>query len=335
METVTYNLEEKRLREEIVKRKAKRVLIQLPEGLKREGPHLAAIVEKTGALAIVSADPCYGACDLATSEAKNLNADLVVHYGHTEMIKQAGVPVVYIEARANAHVEDTVRKAMRRLKNWNHIGVTTTVQHIHQINQVRELLLEAGKTVAVGDSGSVKYAGQIVGCNYSNAKSISKDVDGFLFVGGGRFHALGVALATMKPTVVADPYEKKAYCLEDEAKKLFKQRWANISEARKAKNFGILVGLKTGQKRLAEAIEIKKKFERKGKEALLLTLKEITPETLMEFPNIDAFVNTACPRLALDNSSKFRKPFINLNEALVALGEITWEELWQKGWFEN
>ncbi|MEA2089981.1 MAG: diphthamide biosynthesis enzyme Dph2 [Thermoproteota archaeon] len=335
METAIYNLEENRLREEIIKRKAKRVLIQLPEGLKREGPHLATFVEKTGALAVVSADPCYGACDLATSEAESLNADLIVHYGHTEMMKREGVSAIYIEARANIDVEDAVRKAIPCLKNWERVGLTTTVQHIHQINKARELLLEAGKIVTIGDLGRVKYAGQVIGCNFSNAKSISKDVDAFLFVGGGRFHGLGVALATMKPTIIADPYGKRAFSLEGEAKKILKQRWANISEAKKAKNFGVLIGLKTGQQRLGEAIRIKEKFEKMGRNALLLALKEITPQALMEFPTIDAFVNTACPRLALDNVSKFRRPFINWNEALVVLGEMNWEELWEKGWFEN
>lgn len=335
METATYNLEEKRLREEIIKREAKRVLIQLPEGLKHKGLHLALLVEETGALAIVSADPCYGACDLATSEARSLNADLIVHYGHTEMMKQEGVSTIYIEARANIDVEDAVRKAIPCLKNWKRVGLTTTVQHVHQINKARELLLETGKTVAIGDLGRVKYAGQVIGCDYSNAKSISKDVDALLFVGGGRFHALGVALATMKPTIIADPYEKTAFSLEGEAKKMLKQRWANISEAKKAENFGVLIGLKTGQQRLTEAIKIKEKFETMGKKALLLALKEITPQALMAYPTIDAFVNTACPRLALDNVSKFRKPFINLSEALVVLGEMSWEELWEKGWFGN
>ena len=64
-----FDFEEERIKQEIVKLGAKRVLLQLPEGLKPEGPRLATLVEKTGALPIISADPCYGACDLATDEA--------------------------------------------------------------------------------------------------------------------------------------------------------------------------------------------------------------------------------------------------------------------------
>jgi 2-(3-amino-3-carboxypropyl)histidine synthase len=97
-----FDLEEERLKHEIAKYEAKRVLIQLPDGLKSEAPRLAKIVEKAGAMPIISADPCYGACDLATAEAESLNIDLIVHYGHAKLLKYEKVPTVYIEAKGDA-----------------------------------------------------------------------------------------------------------------------------------------------------------------------------------------------------------------------------------------
>jgi len=335
MKTTSFDLEEKRLKKEISKRKTKTVLLQLPEGLKAEAPHLANLIEEAGALAIVSADPCYGACDLALPDAESLGADLVVHYGHSSQIKQERVPTIYIEAKAKISVTEVVKKAISLLEPWSSIGLVTTVQHVHKLNEAKNLLLEAGKTVAIGDAGLVKYAGQVIGCDFSNAKSVSEEVDAFLFVGGGRFHAIGVALATAKPTIIADPYEKRAYSIHDEVPKILKQRWASISEAKRAENFGVLIGLKSGQKRVREAVKIKEKLQKNGRKATLLALKEITSNTLMQFPNIDAFVNTACPRLSLDDTPSFLKPILSLNEALVMLGEMDWEELCRKGWFES
>ena len=329
----TFDLEETRLRKEITKRGAKLILVQLPEGLKAEGPRLAAIAEEAGALAIVSADPCYGACDLALADAESLGADLIIHYGHSPQIKQERVPTIYIEARAKINVKEAVKKAIPLLKHWNSIGLVTTVQHIHTLNEAKESLLKAGKTVAIGDAGQAKYAGQVTGCDYSNAKSVSKEVDAFLFIGGGRFHAIGVALATAKPTIIADPYEKRAYPIHDEVQRILKQRWASISEAKKAEKFGILIGLKSGQKKVKEAMEAKEKLEKSGKKATLLALREITPEALMQFPPIDAFVNTACPRVSLDDASKFPKPVLTFEETLVVVGEMNWEKLCRKGWF--
>ena len=335
MPSTTFDLEEKRLKREIRNRKAKLILIQLPEGLKNHCSRLAAVVEEAGALAIVSADPCYGACDLPIVEAERLGVDLIVHYGHSEMLKQTEFSTLYLEAKAKVSVKGVVRKAVSILKPWRRIGLVTTVQHAHRLDEARETLLQAGKIVAVGDAGRLKYPGQVVGCDYSNAKAVSKEVDVFLFVGGGKFHALGVALATAKPTVVADPYERRAFSIEDEAATMLKRRWASIHQTRHAEEIGILVGLKHGQKRLDQALSLRRLVEDAGKKATCFALKEITPEVLMQFPTIDAFVNTACPRLSLDDAREFGKPLLTPNELLVALGELEWEELCRKGWFEN
>jgi len=335
MKTSIFDLEEERLKEEIKKRGSKRVLIQLPEGLKAEGPRLASIAEKMGAVAFVSADPCYGACDLAVQEAESLGVDLLVHYGHSEMMPQQRVPTIYVEARTAVSVKPAVKKALPLLKPWKHIGLVTTVQHVDMLDEARATLLKAGKSVTVGDAGRLKHPGQVIGCDYSNATAVSKDVDAFLFVGGGRFHAVGVGLATSKPTIVADPYEQRAYSVDNEVQKITKQRWASIQGAEKVEHFGVLVGLKSGQKRTEEAMHVKEKLMKKGKKATLLTLREVTPEALMQFPTIEAFVNTACPRISLDDATRFKRPVLTIKEALVVVGELTWEGLLKKGWFEG
>lgn len=330
-----FDFEEERVKQEITKLGAKRVLIQLPEGLKPEGPRLARIVEKTGALPIVYVDPCYGACDLATAEAESLGVDLIIHYGHAKLLKFERVPTIYVEARATVKVDDAVDKALPLLEKWHKVGLATTVQHVQTLDNVKEILLHAGKTVIIGDAGHMNYPGQVIGCDYTNAKSIARDVEAFLFVGGGRFHALGVALSTSKPTIVADPYEKRAYSVNEEARKILRQQWASIDEAKKAKIFAVLVGLKSGQKRLEKALDIKEKLEKGGRKSHLFAVSEVTPEVLMGFPTVDAYVNTACPRISLDNASKFQKPVLTINEALVAVGELSWEGLCRKGLFES
>ena len=330
-----FDLEEERVKQEIAKLGAKRVLLQFPEGLKSEASKLAKMVEKLGAIAIVSADPCYGACDVATAEAESLGADLVVHYGHSKMLKHERVPTVYVEARAVLNVDSAVRKALPFLSRWRRIGLVTTVQHVQTLDHVKEMLLREGKTVVVGEAGRVSYAGQVIGCDYSNAKSVAKDVDAFLFVGGGRFHALGVGLSTSKPTIVADPYGGNAFSIDEEAKRVLKSRWANIEEAKKSKSFGILVGLKPKQQRFEEALQLKATLEQDGRAALLLAIREITPEALAGFPQIEAFVDTACPRVAVDDATRFRRPVLTVNEALVVTGKTTWDELCKKGLFES
>jgi len=334
----TFDLEERRLAKEVKRRGSKLVLIQLPEGLKPQGPRLAEVIEKTGAVAIISADPCYGACDLAEEEAKSLNADLLVHFGHSQILhadKRGRVPTIYVEAKAKMSLGATLKKALPLIKHWRSIGLVTTIQHARHLGEAREVLLAAGKSVAVGDVGRLSYAGQVIGCDFSNAHAVAKDVDAFLCICGGRFHAIGVALATSKPTVVADPYEARAYSVDCDADLVRKQRWASIRDAAKGQRFGVLIGLKSGQKRLEKALQISRKLQQAAKKPTLLAVREVTPESLMQYPSIDAYVNTACPRLSLDDATRFSKPVLTMNEALVVTGEFTWDQLLREGWFED
>jgi 2-(3-amino-3-carboxypropyl)histidine synthase len=332
---IGFDLEQERIKQEIIKICAKHVLLQMPEGLKPEAPKIAEIIEKSGAVAIILADPCYGACDIAVSEAESLDVDLIVHFGHARMVKHEQVPTIYVEARATVRVDKAVELSLPLLSEYSTVGFATSVQHLQTLSQTREILTRAGKTVIVGNTGQIGYPGQVSGCNYSNVKSIVNEVEAFLFVGGGIFHALGIALSTSKPTIIADPYDSRAYSISAEVQKILRQRFASIQEAKNAKTFGIFVGLKPGQKHLDGALKVKELAEKNGKTAYLLAAREINPETLLEFPSIDAYVNTACPRVSLEATGKFGKPVLTVNEFMVVCGEFSWERMLKKGLFEN
>ncbi len=334
MSSNAFDFDEERLITEIQKRKPKRVFVQLPEGLKTYGSKLASIIEETGVTAIISADPCYGACDIASFEAENVGADLIIHYGHSDMEVKTTLPTVYIEVKSKVKIKRAVKKGIKLLGNWSKIGLVTTIQHVHILDEVKKLLLEAGKDPIIGDAGKLN-AGQVLGCDYSNARIVSKSVEAFLFIGGGGFHPLGVVFATGKPTVNADPFEKRAYRINTDVSKFLRIRWANILEMKNAKNVGVLIGLKPGQQRIKKALELKSLIEESGKKAILLAVREITPEVLMQFPSIDGFINTACPRLSLDNIEGFHSPLLTPKEALVMLGKMQWEKLCKEGLFEN
>jgi len=333
-----FDFEEEKITQEILRLGAKRVLIQMPQGLKSEAPRIAEIVEKNGGggtLAIISADSCYGACDIANDEAINIGADMIIHFGHSKFVKHTSVPTVYVETRALINTKEALEKALPLLTNYSKIGLATSVQHIHTLNETYDFLVHAGKTVILGEAGHTEYAGQVIGCDYSNVKSIVDEVDAYLFVGGGIFHALGISLSTSKPTIVVDPYDNRAFSVNNNAQKILKQHWACIEQAKNAKNIGIIIGLKLGQKRFEDALKIKELIEKHGKTAHLIAIREVTPESLLEFPTIEAYVNTACPRISLDAPEKFTKPILTINEFMVAIGEATWQNMLKKGLFEN
>lgn len=87
LKDLEYNLELDKVAKEIKKKKAKRVLIQLPDGFK---PYATAILDelksktKNSTEFFVWFDSCYGACDIPISESSSLGIDLIVQFGHSE-----------------------------------------------------------------------------------------------------------------------------------------------------------------------------------------------------------------------------------------------------------
>ncbi len=102
-----YQLEEAKLVEAIRRRGSKRILLQMPEGLKPIGFKLAKLLEKEiGVEVFVSGDPCYGACDLALDPKAHVHADLLVHIGHAEIPGEFPEEnVLYLEAHADVPIE--------------------------------------------------------------------------------------------------------------------------------------------------------------------------------------------------------------------------------------
>ncbi|MDI6860008.1 MAG: diphthamide biosynthesis enzyme Dph2, partial [Methanocellales archaeon] len=179
-----------------------------------------------------------------------------------------------------------------------------------------------GKTCIIGKGDSrVKHGGQILGCNFSAARV---DVDEFIYLGSGNFHPLGVTLATSKRVIIADPISNEVREVEPEP--ILRQRHTIIAKALDAKTFGIIVSTKSAQTRMELAERLQEKALRKGLEAHLISMDEITPERLLSF-KADAFVNTACPRIAIDDAALFKMPMLTPIEFEIILGERSWDDI--------
>lgn len=73
-----YDLELDRIVSEIKKTKAKKVLLQFPDGLKPYAPEIVRYLkEKTSSEIRIWLGSCFGACDIPTSDS-----DLVIQFGH-------------------------------------------------------------------------------------------------------------------------------------------------------------------------------------------------------------------------------------------------------------
>ncbi|MBD3172824.1 diphthamide biosynthesis enzyme Dph2 [Candidatus Bathyarchaeota archaeon] len=332
-----YDLELDRVTSEIMERGAQKILLQLPDGMRPFAFQLVEAIERaTYVTVLLSGDSCYGACDIALNQARELGVDLIVHYGHTEMVEVSEVPVIYVHARIDIDVDRLVKAVLPVLKEYRAVGLTTTTQHAHQITEIKEKLSEKEVIVVVGQGGGkTPLNGQILGCSYVTTISIVKEVDAYLYVGGGKFHPIGIVMSTSKPVVTANPFNEKVSLIsEEDLMGIAKKRMAAITMAKNAKVFGILVSSKPGQNKLDEAQRLEEKIKKQGKKAVIIYLDEIRAEHVNNYSEPEILVNTACPRIAIDGIEGINRPMITVKEIEVALGIREWESLWGNSYLE-
>jgi 2-(3-amino-3-carboxypropyl)histidine synthase len=308
---------------EIKRLKARVVALQVPEGLKKRAYQFAEDIEaKSEAEVLVVAEPCFGACDIPSSLFGMVDA--VVNVGHSPIPSlKLSKPVIFVPARSKVPVSDQLKKSVGML--IEPVGVLATAQHLTELEEAIEGLESMGVKTKVGEGDSrISHVGEVLGCNYTAATSIAKDVNSYILIGSGSFHAIGVHLATGKKVVVLDPNLEEPREIDQVKDKILRQRHATIERAENARIFGIIVGEKVGQRRLRRAKELRKLLRWKKKDAALILMDRFDPEKLRSM-GFDAYVSTACPRIAIDDVAMYDKPLLTPQELEIVLGVRKWE----------
>ena len=270
----TWDYELDRIVEAAEKRDAQKIGLQFPEGLKRRAPHVAddlrgLLPEETTVM--ISGKPCYGACDLDTYMMRR--TDVFVHFGHSPM-KQSE-KIIYVPLFSNVEVTPIMEDSLAKLADpadRSDVGLVTTAQHMNKFDEMREWLEARGYTVHTrrGDD-RLTNEGQVLGCNYASADI---DAEQVLYVGGGKFHPLGLAMEHPDKTVViADPVNNVVTIADTD--KFLKQRYGAVHRAMDADTWGVVFCTKIGQGRWDVAREIVDANE----DAYLITLDELSFDT--------------------------------------------------------
>ena len=340
------------------------IALQVPEGLKMQALEMMDEIEdESAAKVVLAADPCYGACDLVHDKMRAMGVELVAHMGHSQMNIDSGMPTEFIPVTYDGEpgLEEVLpiisshrELAISRIKNMkeiqdvnkegsmeifldavgrispltNHkLGLVGSIQHLHLLEEYKFRLEKLGFEVEIPVGGDrLSFPGQVLGCNYSGD---SPEIGHYLFLGSGDFHPIGLVLHTGKPLAILDPYTDEAREMSlSVIERILRQRFGLIMAIDGAQSFGILIGEKPGQMRRNLAIRMKRLLKKHGKKGYLLALDHVGPELINFYP-VDAFVNTACPRIAIDDSTRYEKPLITPYELEVSLGEKKWETGYQ------
>jgi len=301
------------------KMKAKKVLLQIPEGLKTNTENIVKELEQNGLIVITSMDPCFGACDIKPNEAELMKCDAVLHIGHTKFVEKNDKKIIYAPLNYKlTNLEEIKTKITHYLldNNFSYIGIVTTAQYLHYLPELKKHL-EKNKIKIEITNGKRVENGQVLGCNYSSANGKAKTI---LYFGDGLFHPLGIHFGTKKEVIIFDPILGTIKTLDKEKNNFLRKRFLLIEKAKEGKSFAILVSTKIGQNRISIAEKIKKELEAAGKKVFICSMDYISEEKLLGL-EVDVLVNTACPRLSIDDFASYKKPLLNYNEVKYVLGK--------------
>jgi 2-(3-amino-3-carboxypropyl)histidine synthase len=294
MDNFTINL--KKLKNLIEQKRAKKIYLQLPEGLITRAVRFVDEIEAMGVQVILSAERCFGACDLRPTEAAMLGCDLIVHVGHKKFYRPTtDFPVLYFEWPIDVELNAEKLKTELAKLCEQRVGLLSSVQYSHLLPRIAKILEELGKKTHI--------LGEVLGCTKDICTKGTETIDALLFVGSGTFHPTGINHGQLYFFDLERMELRRILNAE-------KRRWAQIARASEAHIFGILISSKPGQFDPETALDVKRKLEERNKKACLLIMDEITNDKL-ERLGFDAYVNTACPRLV---ENVFNKPIINAED---------------------
>ncbi|KAI5626712.1 2-(3-amino-3-carboxypropyl)histidine synthase subunit 1 isoform X2 [Silurus asotus] len=315
--------------------KAKRVALQLPEGLQMFACVIADIIERfTGADTLVMGDVTYGACCVDDFTAKALGADFMVHYGHSCLIPidaTAGIKMLYVFVDIQmdtAHFLDTLRF---NFPTGHSLALVSTIQFVAALQAV-SAELRPDYEVLVPQCRPLS-PGEILGCT---SPRLDKHVNAIIYLGDGRFHLESIMIANPDvPAYRYDPYSKVFSREYYDHEAMRANRLQAIETARSAQRWGLILGTlgRQGNPKILEHLE--EKLKALGRSFTRVLLSEIFPSKLALMADVDTWVQIACPRLSIDWGTAFSKPLLSPYEAAVALQQARWQEVYPMDFYSN
>ena len=302
-----------------------KLALQVPAGLVRNAHDLAAqLRDAVGVPVVVTARACFGACDYP-SASETPGVDGLVVLGHAPI---PNVPLerttYFVEMREPGGDPELLAERAAAAGVPKRLGLVASVQHLDLVERFVDALARRGYAVSLGTGDRrLQYPAQALGCNYTSAEAVAADVDAFLFLGTGRFHPLGLAFAVDKPVWSLDPLRGEVEAPIDRGG-LVRRRQLLVATCRDARRWGVLVSTFAGQNRNGTALALQARARARGREAELFVGDRLDPRDLLG-RDVEAYVNTACPRIALDDAELYPKPILTVPEFLMAIGEAPLE----------
>eukprot|EP00347_Sterkiella_histriomuscorum_P002566 403367655 len=324
-----------------------KVSLQFPEGLLLFATLIADIITKfckseanDDIEALILGDVTYGACCVDDLASKALDCDFIVHYGHSCLVPIQDLSIknaLYVFVEIQIDINHFIETIAFNFKPQDSIYLMGTIQFNKTIFIAKTQLEKEpyNFTNIKIPQTKPRSGGEVLGCT-SPALPQSPDFqkEQVVFISDGRFH--------IESTMIKNPhmhfyqYNPYSKLMTEEVyihEQMHKIRRSEVEKAKKANNFGIIFGTLGRQGNQGLLSDIQNLLKKNGKTYFVLFLSEISIDKLKKFPQIEAWVQIACPRLSVDWGHFFDKPLLNTYEAHTAMMEIEWQDIYPMDYY--
>lgn len=329
-----YNFEIHKTVWNIRKQNAKRVALQMPEGLLIYSLIISDILEEFCQVeTLVMGDVSYGACCIDDFTARSLDCDFIVHYAHSCLvpIDVTEIKVLYVFVTINIDETHLIKTIKRNFDQGAQIAIFGTIQFnptIHSVKAILENDLEKPIYLIPPQTRPLSK-GELLGC--TSARLNKEHIQATIYVGDGRFHLESSMIHNPDiPAYRYDPYDRKFTREYYDQKQMTRVREDAVVTARKAKKVGLILGALGRQGNPVTLQKLETQLSQKGIQVVKIILSEIFPQKLSMFDDVDAFVQVACPRLSIDWGYAFNKPLLTPYEAMVMLEQ---DKMWDEKYY--
>jgi 2-(3-amino-3-carboxypropyl)histidine synthase len=198
------------------------------------------------------------------------------------------------------------------------LALLGTIQFRQGLVQARQLLEQRGYMSRLPQVKPLS-PGEVLGC--TSPKNIEEEI--VVFCADGRFHleACMIANPQVRQFLRYDPYSKVLSEEVYDNGMMHDIRRNAIQKAVLASKFGIILGTLGRQGNPAILQRVRQLLTKHKKQSIVMLLSEISPQKLSLLPQLDAWVQIACPRLSVDWGHHFPVPVLSPYELHVALEE--------------
>ena len=337
-----YNFEVHKTIHRLTSHRARRIALQLPEGLLAYSCLLSDLLERwAGVECVVLGDVTYGACCVDDYSAAALGCDFLVHYGHSCLVPvdvtegETGVRVMYVFVDIAIDCQHLARTLQHNFPAAHSITLFSTIQFASSLQHAAPLLAAHFPIVSIPQCRPLSK-GEVLGCTSPplDVRTQCNEQTPIVFVADGRFH--------LESLMIHNPHIDHFYQYDPYTRRLTRETYGHadmlrlraeaIEQAKSAEHFGLILGTLGRQgaphllHRLASLVSSSTATSTaRPRLHTVFLISELSPSRVSLLPqSIDCFVQVACPRLSVDWGHEYGRPLLNTYEAEVVLGTAEW-----------